>query len=90
MPKDTLSFLGITYERGLALRQLLTTATCRNPTFPFLKMPKPRNTENRGLPSRWRCKHGAYYFPVPEDSRGFWDGRTEFRLGTTLLICTLD
>ena len=45
--------------------------------------PKPRKTENRELPARWRFKHGAYYYRVPEDSRDLWDGKTEFRLGKT-------
>lgn len=47
-------------------------------------MPKPRNPENRSLPARWRLKHGAYYYRVPEDSRELWDGKSEFRLGKTL------
>lgn len=45
---------------------------------------KPRNPENRQLPSRWRKKHGAYYYRVPEDQRDAWRGKTEFRLGKTL------
>ena len=47
-------------------------------------MPKPRRTENRSLPSRWRFKHGAYYYRVPNNARELWDGKTEFRLGSTL------
>ena len=43
-----------------------------------------RNKENKGLPARWRYKHGAYYFRVPEGLRSFWGGKSEFRLGKTL------
>jgi integrase len=43
-----------------------------------------RNKENKGLPSRWRYKHGAYYFRVPEGLRSFWGDKSEFRLGKTL------
>jgi integrase len=46
--------------------------------------PKPRNKENRELPARWRLKHGAYFYRVPEHSRDLWDGKIEFRLGKTL------
>lgn len=46
--------------------------------------PKPRNPENKALPSRWRHKHGAYYFRVPERAKHLWDGKTEFLLGKTL------
>ena len=47
-------------------------------------MPKPRNPENKALPSRWRYKHGAYYYRAASDARHVWDGKTEFRLGKTL------
>ena len=47
-------------------------------------MPKPRNRENRALPRGWRHYHGAYWYRVPEAARAAWDGRTQFRLGTTL------
>ncbi|NVH76116.1 tyrosine-type recombinase/integrase [Paraburkholderia sp. JPY432] len=47
-------------------------------------MPKKRNTENRGLPSRWRTIHGAYYFRVPAGLEAMWDGKKQFRLGKTL------
>lgn len=43
-----------------------------------------RNKENKSLPSRWRFKHGAYYFRVPEGLTAFWGGKREFRLGKTL------
>ena len=47
-------------------------------------MPRPRNTENRGLPARWRHIHGAYYYRVPEGLEGRWDGKKQFRLGASL------
>ncbi len=46
--------------------------------------PKPRNKRNRELPARWRYRHGAYFYRVPENSRDRWGGKTEFRLGKTL------
>jgi integrase len=46
--------------------------------------PKPRLTENKALPSGWRQKHGAYYYRPPVNLRALWDGKTEYRLGTTL------
>ena len=45
--------------------------------------PKPRKPENRKLPARWRFKHGAYYYRVPESARSLWDGKSEYRLGTS-------
>ena len=45
--------------------------------------PKPRKKENKALPSRWRFKHGAYYYRVPLGLEHQWDGKKEFRLGTT-------
>lgn len=48
-------------------------------------MPRKRTRqENRGLPARWRFRHGAYYFNVPSHLRHLWDGKREFRLGKTL------
>ena len=47
-------------------------------------MPKPRKAENRGLPARWRFKHNAYYYRVPENDRRLWDGKSEYRLGKAL------
>lgn len=48
-------------------------------------MPRKRvRTENKGLPARWRFRHGAYYFDVPVSLRDAWDGKREFRLGKTL------
>jgi integrase len=46
--------------------------------------PKPRNPENFGLPARWRYKHGAYYYRVPDDLIELWDGKKEYRLGKSL------
>jgi len=46
--------------------------------------PKKRNKENSGLPARWRHKHGAYYYRVPEELKDQWEGRSEFRLGGSL------
>lgn len=47
-------------------------------------MPRRRNPENRGLPSRWQYTHGAYYFYVPPGLEAHWDGKKRFRLGKTL------
>lgn len=47
-------------------------------------MPRARRPENRGLPSRWRLDHGAYYYQVPPGSERAWDGKKSFRLGSTL------
>jgi integrase len=48
-------------------------------------MPRKRTrAENRGLPARWRYRHGAYYFDVPKDLRHLWDGKREYRLGASL------
>lgn len=46
--------------------------------------PKPRLSANKGLPAGWRHKHGAYYYRPPIQQREFWDGKTEYRLGTTI------
>lgn len=46
--------------------------------------PKKRLTENKGLPQRWRLKHGAYYYRVPPGLESAWEGKTEYRLGKTL------
>ena len=46
--------------------------------------PKSRLKENKGLPTGWRIKHGAYYYRPPVQLRELWDGKTEFRLGRTL------
>jgi len=46
--------------------------------------PRKRNPENRGLPSRWRYTHGAYYYQVPPGMEDHWDGKKMFRLGKTL------
>ncbi|ETF00522.1 integrase [Advenella kashmirensis W13003] len=47
-------------------------------------MGRKRNAENRGLPSRWRLNHGAYYYQVPPGLETLWDGKKMFRLGTAL------
>lgn len=47
-------------------------------------MPKPRSKEHQGLPARWRCLHGAYYYSVPPGLESGWDGKKLFRLGKTL------
>ena len=46
--------------------------------------PKPRLSANKGLPSGWRHKHGAYYYRPPIQQRDLWDGKTEYRLGKTM------
>lgn len=46
-------------------------------------MPRRRNPENRGLPTRWRRVHGAFYYQVPRGQESRWDGRRQFRLGAT-------
>lgn len=47
-------------------------------------MPRQRNSENKGLPARWRLIHGAYYYQVPPGLEAQWDGKKQFRLGKTL------
>lgn len=47
-------------------------------------MPKARSKENQGLPAGWRLYHGAYYFRVPKGLEKHWDGKTQFKLSTTL------
>lgn len=47
-------------------------------------MSRTRNPENKGLPKRWRLKHGAYYYAVPDEVRHLWDGKQLFRLGKNL------
>lgn len=46
--------------------------------------PRKRNPANRGLPTRWRYTHGAYYYQVPRGLEHLWDGKKTFRLGRTL------
>lgn len=43
-----------------------------------------RKKENKGLPSRWRHYHGAYYYSVPANQKHRWDNKSQFRLGKTL------
>lgn len=47
-------------------------------------MPPKRNKENKGLPSRWRFIHGAYYFRVPKGLEDKWGGKKMFRLSANL------
>lgn len=47
-------------------------------------MPRKRLPKNQGLPARWRHYHGAYYYLVPPGLEAKWDGKKQFRLGTTL------
>lgn len=47
-------------------------------------MPRAKRAENKGLPSRWRHYHGAYYYRVPPGMESRWDGKKQFRLGATL------
>lgn len=47
-------------------------------------MPKPRNKENQGLPTRWQAKHGAYYYQVPPGLEHLWEGKKLYRLGSSL------
>lgn len=47
-------------------------------------MPKKRKAENKGLPTRWRLIHGAYYYRVPPGHEASWDGKKQFRLGKSL------
>ena len=47
-------------------------------------MPRKRNSENIGLPKRWRHYHGAYFYAVPKGLEHLWDGKRQFRLGDNL------
>ena len=47
-------------------------------------MPLKRKAENKGLPSRWVSKHGAYYYLPPLELRSQWNGKSWFMLGKTL------
>ena len=47
-------------------------------------MPRPRNASNKGLPTGWRFRAGAYRYQVPPPLREHWDGKSEFTLGKTL------
>ena len=47
-------------------------------------MPRPRHPENKHLPRGWRLYHGAYFYSVPKGFESLWDGKKQFRLGTTL------
>lgn len=47
-------------------------------------MPRPRNPENRGLPTRWKHEHGTYFYQVPPGMESQWNGKKKFPLGKTL------
>lgn len=47
-------------------------------------MPRKRNKENIGLPSRWRYIRNAYYYQVPPGSEHLWCGKKTYKLGRTL------
>jgi len=47
-------------------------------------MALPRTKENKNLPKRWAWKHGAIYYVVPPNQRDQWDGKSWFRLGSSL------
>ncbi|MCR4346494.1 MAG: tyrosine-type recombinase/integrase [Sulfuricaulis sp.] len=47
-------------------------------------MSRPRRSENKGLPARWRHYHGAYYYQVPPGMENRWEGKKQFKLGSTL------
>jgi len=47
-------------------------------------MPRARNSENRGLPTRWKYEHGAYYYQVPVGQESVWNDKKKFRLGSSL------
>lgn len=47
-------------------------------------MPRKRLPINQGLPARWRNYHGAYFYLVPVGLEHKWDGKKQFRLGSTL------
>jgi integrase len=47
-------------------------------------MTRKRNKENQGLPARWRHYHGAYFYQVPPGLEAAWEGKRQFRLGSTL------
>lgn len=47
-------------------------------------MPKPRRTENKALPARWRFYHGAYRYMVPPGLEHLWNNKKQFTLGKTL------
>jgi integrase len=50
----------------------------------FSTMPRARNPENRGFPTRWRKIHGAYFYQVPHGLESLWDDKKQFRLGSSL------
>lgn len=47
-------------------------------------MARKRNAANKGLPSGWFNRHNAYYYYVPKGQESAWDGKKNFRLGSSL------
>lgn len=45
---------------------------------------KRTDSNNKGLPPRWRFTRNAYYYQVPPGNERMWDGKKTFRLGKTL------
>ncbi|WP_338847938.1 tyrosine-type recombinase/integrase [Massilia sp. W12] len=45
---------------------------------------RKRNSENKGLPARWRWRGKSLYYQVPPAERAFFDDKVEFRLGESL------
>jgi len=70
--------------RSTQCRQSGTLWGAPNPTGTSATVARQRRNENRGLPARWRLYHGAYYYRVPPGLEALWDGRKQYRLGSTL------
>ena len=47
-------------------------------------MPRKRLAQNKGTPTGWRWKNGAWRYRVPKHARHLWDDKEEFTLGKTL------
>lgn len=47
-------------------------------------MPQIRDKKNKGTPTGWRFKNGAWRYKVPAAQRHLWDGKQLFTLGKTL------
>ncbi len=45
--------------------------------------PKKRLPKNRQHPSGWRWKNGAWRYRVPKGLEHLWEGKTEYRLGSS-------
>ncbi len=70
--------------RSTECRQSGRLRVAPNPTGTSSTVARQRKNENRGLPARWRLYHGAYYYRVPPGLQALWDGRKQYRLGSTL------